>query len=197
MEIENTAVPLTFGSGPSDPLRLGDEPGTWVQVVIDAPIDVVFALVTDISLPARFSEEFLGAHWADAGTSAEDATGTTGTADVPSVGAMFIGRSQHQALGEWEAPSFVEFYEPDKTFGWATVDATNPGSRWRYDLMLEDTGTRLRYSMSLGPGPSGLSIAIEAMPEKEPRILRRRIGEHHANMLRTIEGIRAIAEDRA
>jgi hypothetical protein len=59
--------------------------------------------------------------------------------------------------------------------------------------MPEGSGTRLRYSMSMGPGPSGISIAIEAMPDKEPRILLRRLGEHHANMTRTVEGIASLA----
>jgi len=48
--------------------------------------------------------------------------------------------------------------------------------------------------MSMGPGPSGISVAIEAMPDKEPRILQRRILEHHVNMMRTVEGIKTIAE---
>jgi hypothetical protein len=48
--------------------------------------------------------------------------------------------------------------------------------------------------MSIGPGPSGLSIAIEAMPDKEPRILERRLTEHHANMTRTLRGIAELAE---
>jgi len=110
------------------------------------------------------------------------------------VGATFIGRSRHEALGEWETPSFVEVLVEGRSFGWSTVDMTNPGSRWRYDLVPEDGGTRLRYSMSIGPGPSGISIAIEAMPHKEPRILLRRLTEHHANMLRTVEGVRDLAE---
>jgi len=45
-----------------------------------------------------------------------------------------------------------------------------------------------------GPGPLGISVAIEAMPDKEPRILQRRILEHHVNMMRTVEGIKTIAE---
>ena len=172
-------VPLTFGSGPSDPLRLADEPGTWAEVEIAAPPARVWALVTDIDLPARFSEEFEGATW---------------TGDGPALGASFVGRNRHPAIGEWEVASFVDVYDEGRSFGWATVDASNPGARWRFDLEPTDAGTRLRFSMTMGPGPSGISIAIEAMPEKEPRILKRRVGEHHANMVRTLEGIAALAE---
>ena len=180
LHLPEEEVPVTFRSGPSDPLRLGDEPGTWVEVLIDAPSPVVWALITDINLPARFSEEFLGAAWVSDGP--------------PAVGAVFNGRNRHEALGEWETPAFVEVLDEGRSFGWATVDASNPGSRWRYDLTPQDGRTRLRYSVSIGPGPSGLSIAIEAMPDKEPRIIMRRLKEHHANMHRTVLGIRGLAE---
>jgi uncharacterized protein YndB with AHSA1/START domain len=172
-------IPRTFGSGPSDPLTLADEPGTWAEVVVAAPPDRVWELVTDIELPARFSEEFVGASWVGEG---------------PALGASFVGRSFHPATGEWEAESFVDVYEEGRRFGWATVDPANPGSRWRFELEPVAEGTRLRFAMSIGPGPSGLSIAIEARPDKEPRILERRLTEHHANMERTLEGIAALAE---
>jgi hypothetical protein len=48
--------------------------------------------------------------------------------------------------------------------------------------------------MQIGPAPSGLSPAIAAMPDKEERIIARRLDEHRANMLRTIEGIKALVE---
>jgi hypothetical protein len=174
-------VPITFCSGPSDPVRLADEPGTWVEVEIAAPPERVWQLVTDLDIPSRFSEEFLGARWVD---------------DGPAVGASFLGRNRHPAIGEWEVASFVDVCDAPHRFGWATIDASNPGSRWRFDLTATEAGTRLRYSMSIGPGPSGITMAIESMPDKEPRILRRRLAEHHANMVRTVDGIAALAEGR-
>jgi hypothetical protein len=164
------------------PITLADEPGTSAEVVIAAPPERVWELVTDIELPARFSDEFLGASWVGG--------------EGPAVGASFVGRSMHPAMGEWEAESFVEYYEEGRRFGWATVSLSNPGSRWCFELEPVEGGTRLRYSMSIGPGPSGLSIAIEARPDKEPRILERRLTEHHANMVRTLQGIAELAEGR-
>ena len=175
-------VPRTFESGPSNPVCLADQPGTWVEIDVAASPERVWPLVVDLDVPARFSEEFLGASW--------DAQG-------PAVGASFVGRSGHPALGEWEVRSFVEVYEPMRAFAWATQDPDRPGARWRFDLAPCEGGTRLRYSMSIGPGASGISIAIEAMPDKEPRILDRRVGEHHANMTRTVAGIRTLAEAQA
>jgi hypothetical protein len=147
--------------------------------VIDAPVERVWEVVTDINLPARFSDEFDGAYWTGAG---------------PALGASFIGRNRHAAIGEWDVESFVDVFEEGRSFGWATITRDNPGSRWRFDLEPNGDGVRLRYFLSIGPGPSGISMPIESMPDKEPRILRRRILEHHANMARTLEGLKATAE---
>jgi len=75
-----------------------------------------------------------------------------------------------------------------KEFGWVTSDPDNPGAQWLFDLSSIAGATRLRYSVRLGPGPSGISRAIEQMPDKEPRILFRRINEHRANMQKMVDG---------
>ena len=46
----------------------------------------------------------------------------------------------------------------------------------------------------IGPGPSGTSKAITNNPGRESRVLRRRIDEVQANMQRTVEGIKQLAE---
>lgn len=179
--VDSRPIPRTYGSGPGDPVRLADEPGTWAEIEIAAPSEVVWRLVTDLDVPARFSTEFLGASWVGGGG--------------PALGARFVGRNRHPVVGEWEAPATVDAFADGRTFGWAIGDPAHPGARWRFDLAPIDGGTCLRYSMSIGPGPSGLSPAIAAMPDKEPQILDRRIAEHHANMVRTLEGIKQIAEE--
>jgi len=171
----------TWESGPSDPPRLSDGPGTSVEIDIDAPPTVVWAIVTDISFGARFSEEFVGARWADGH-------------DRAALGAGFIGSNKHTAIGEWDVSCFVHRYVEHSEFGWVTSSVDHPGAQWLFTLTPLDSGTRLRYSMILGPGPSGLSPAIERMPDKEPRILQRRIDEHRANMQRVVEGIKDAAE---
>jgi len=182
----STAIPAggprTFEFGPSDPVTLADGPGTWVELEVAAPIEVVWDLVTDIDLPSQFSREYLGGRWTGAGAA---------------LGASFMGRNRHERVGEWEVESFVDVYEPPQAFGWATVDRDNPGSRWRFVLSATDAGTLLRYELILGPGPSGLTPAIAAMPDKEARILDRRLAEHHANMVTTVAGIGRLAESAA
>jgi len=80
--------------------------------------------------------------------------------------------------------------------GWAVGDPDQPSALWRFTLVADadGTGTRLTQWMQIGPGPSGISAAIEAMPDKESRILQRRLGEHSANMAATLAGIKEVAE---
>jgi nitroreductase len=170
----------TFERGPADPIRFEDGPGAVAEIDIDAPTGKVWAIVTDINLPARFSDEFLGAEWAG---------------DDRGVGAMFHGRNRHNAVGEWSVPCFVEALDERRRFGWCTSDPDHPGARWRFDLEPNGGRTRLRFSYRMGPGPSGTTMAIAAHPGKEARVLRRRLGEVSANMQRTVSGIKEIAED--
>lgn len=168
----------TWAAGPSDPPCLADGPGTVVEVDIKAPIEQVWDLVTDISFGAQFSTEFLGARWAEGH-------------DGPGLGAEFIGSNRHEAIGEWEVPCFVHRYREHAEFGWVTSDPDNPGAQWCFELSRIAGAVRLRHSLTIGPGPSGITMAIESMPEKEPRILYRRVGEHRANMQRVVDGVKA------
>lgn len=168
----------TWQSGPSDPACLADGPGTVVEADIKAPIDKVWKLVTDIEFGAQFSPEFVGAQWADG-------------FDGPALGAQFIGSNKHDAIGEWDVPCFVHRHIELREFGWVTSDPDKPGAQWCFELDRIAGATRLRYSLILGPGPSGITRAINSMPEKEPRILHRRIEEHRGNMQKVVDGIKA------
>ncbi|MDQ1395433.1 MAG: hypothetical protein QOG64_692, partial [Acidimicrobiaceae bacterium] len=46
-------------------MRYAEGPSVEVTTRIAAPVAVVWAAVTDINLPAAFSEEFQGAAWVD------------------------------------------------------------------------------------------------------------------------------------
>jgi hypothetical protein len=165
-------------------LRYADCPTTDAELVIDAPPAVVWPLVCDIQTPARFSSEFQGGDWLD------QATG-------PALGARFRGRNFHAARGSWQTESTVCEFEPERAFGWAVGDPARPSARWRFTLEPAGPGTRITQWMQMGPGESGVSELIEQMPDKEHRILRRRLAEHHANMTATLAGIKSLAEQRA
>jgi uncharacterized protein YndB with AHSA1/START domain len=168
---------------PSGELRFADGPSTEVDVLIDASPEAVWALVADIQLPARFSDEFLGATWTDGGADPE-----------PRVGRRFVGRNRHPAIGEWETTAVVVECEPPRVLGWVIGEPEQPSASWRFTLAPEGERTRLAQWMRVGPARSGINLAIDAMPDKEGRILRRRLGELHANMAATLQGIKAAAE---
>jgi hypothetical protein len=138
-------------------------------------MEAIWDVVTDIDLPAAFSTECLGAEWIDEG---------------PALGARFVGHNRHEALGQWDTTSWVNRYEPPHAFGWAVSDPDSPSATWWFLLEQEDSGVRVRQGGRMGPAPSGLNIAISAMPDKEERIVARRLAEWEQNMLATLEGIK-------
>lgn len=160
--------------------RFEDDPVVEVSTSIHAPIDAVWDLVTDITLPARFQDEFVEAEWID---------------DGPALGARFIGRN-NRGERRWETTSWVVAYEPMSAFGWAVSDQDNPGATWTYYLDEADTATILRFHRVLGPGPSGLTAAIERNPEAEEAIIAARDEEQRQNMQAVVAGIRELAEGR-
>jgi nitroreductase len=171
----------TFERGPQPGNRLADGPGTVVEADIAAPAEAVWALVTDINVPAAFSTEFQGARW-----EGEDR----------GVGATFLARNNHPAIGEYEIRCWIDAREENRAFGWRTSDPDQPGARWRFELEPGPGRTRLRFSAVIGPGISGTSRAVEQMPDKEERIILRRIREFRPNMQRTVDGIKDLAENQ-
>ena len=55
-------------------------------------------------------------------------------------------------------------------------------------------GVLIRQWGRMGPGPSGLTVGIAAQPEKEARIVARRMAEWQQNMQANLDWIRSQAE---
>jgi len=164
--------------------RYADCPSTEAEILIDAPAGVVWDLVTDINLPARFSNEFQGAEWLDGATHAE-------------VGARFCGTNQHPALGTWETVLTVVECEPNRSFVYVNGEVDEPMALWRFRLEPAGDQVRLVQFARIGPARSGLSIAIDAMPDKEQRIIARRLHEFRTNMEANLAGVKELAEAAA
>jgi Polyketide cyclase / dehydrase and lipid transport len=156
-------------------VRYADGPTVEVEVLVDAPAAAVWALVSDITTPVRFSAELQEVHWIDE--------------------QRFVGRSSHPAIGNWETTCTVVGREPERVFAWVVGDTDAPSAEWRFVLEPAGGRTLLRQWMRMGPGRSGLNLAIDARPDKEERIVARRLEEHRANMETTVEGIRRLAEE--
>ena len=91
-------------------MRYDEGPTAHAEVVIDAPVEVVWALVTDINLPAQFSKEFRGATWIDEG---------------PAMGAL---RWSQLAQGHGRVGDGLH-RQPLRSaaeFGWCVTDADEP-----------------------------------------------------------------------
>jgi uncharacterized membrane protein len=161
--------------------RYADKPTVEVQIWIDAPPQRVWALVCDVELMPSMSSELQSVEWLD-------------DMSRPAVGARFVGRSKHEALGEWATTSHVVEFEPERVFAWAVGDPHNPTAIWRFRLEPKDGGTQLSHWMQLGPARSGLSFAIDRMPDKEQKIVFVRMREFEHNMTVTLEGIKKLAE---
>jgi hypothetical protein len=155
-------------------VRYADGPTVEVDTLVDALPAVVWSLVSDVTTPVRFSDELQEVRWIDE--------------------QRFVGRNSHPAAGTWETTCTVVAREPEREFGWVVGDPAHPSASWRFTLEPAGGGTLLRQWMRMGPAPSGLTPAIEARPDKEERIVARRLSEHRANMQRTVDGIKQLAE---
>ncbi|MCL1587912.1 MAG: SRPBCC family protein [Actinomycetia bacterium] len=158
--------------------RFADGPVVEVSVSIDAPVEAVWDLVTDINIAARFQDEFQEADWLD---------------DGPHLGARFVGRNR---MGDqtWETTSTIVAFQPGALFRWAVEDVDNPVATWTFELIPAEYGTRLSFHRVVGPGRSGLTWAIKQDPDHEEEIIALRDAQHLEHMQAVLDGIKELAE---
>src|SRR6478672_3208978 len=158
-----------------------DCPVAAAQILSEAPPERVWSLVSDIALMAELSSELQEGTWLD---------GVTG----PAVGRRFTGRNAHPAMGDWETVSTVTECDPPHRFAWAVGDPAHPSATWRFTVTPDGDGTRLEQWYQMGPARSGLNIAIDAMPDKEQKIVFVRMREHESAMQHNLAEIKNRAE---
>ncbi|MGI9528758.1 MAG: SRPBCC family protein [Acidimicrobiia bacterium] len=158
--------------------RFADGPTVEVIAHINAPASVVWSYIADINLSARFQDEFVEAEWLDAG---------------PALDARFLGRNVSGSRS-WETTSTVVGFEPNRLFAWAVDDVDNPGATWTFRIEENGTNTVLIYHRVVGPGPSGLTAAIEKYPEREEEFIDNRDAQHRKHMQAVVDGVKELAE---
>lgn len=161
--------------------RYADKPTVEASTWIDADPAKVFELVSDIKLMPALSNELQAVEWVDG-------------VDAPRVGARFVGHNEHQAFGQWSSTSQIVSYDEPREFAWAVGDPATPAATWRFRLTPRDGGTALSYWMQMGPGRSGLSLAIDQMPDKEQKIVFVRLREFEDAMSKTLAAVKRLAE---
>ncbi|GGO54962.1 SRPBCC family protein [Streptomyces lasiicapitis] len=165
-------------------VRYAEGPTVEVRTWIDAPPGRVWDFVSDIARMPERSGELRAVEWLDG-------------AVAPTRGACFAGHNKHEALGEWTTVSHVVECEAPRVFGWAVTDPEHPTATWRFSLRERDGGTELTHWMRMGPARSGISLAIERMPEKEQKIVFVRMRELEQGMRVTVDAIKGLAESGA
>ncbi|HEX3827056.1 MAG TPA: SRPBCC family protein [Sporichthyaceae bacterium] len=162
-------------------MRYADCPSVDATIVVGAAPDRVWELVSDIAVIAALSRETKSVEWVD---------GAAG----PALGSRFRGVNSHEAVGEWTTVSTVVVCDPARAFQWDVGTVESPAASWGYELTPVADGTQLRAWGRLGPGPSNLTKAIDKFPEKEERIVARRLDEFRVGVEKTLAGIKSLAE---
>ena len=99
-------------------MKYAESPGVASTVLIDAPPEKVWALVSDPMTPARFENELVKAEWENAPNGAE-------------LGATFRGFNHHPDLGwSWEVVCVINRYEEGRLFGWSAGDVESAAAQW-------------------------------------------------------------------
>jgi hypothetical protein len=161
--------------------RYSDSPTVEASTWVNADPGRVWSLVSDIQLMPTLSNELKSVEWIDG-------------ADRPRVGASFVGHNEHDAFGQWSTTSKVVACEEPREFAWSVGDPDEPSAIWRFRLTPRDGGTALSYWMQMGPGRSGLSMAIDSMPDKEQKIVFVRLREFETAIGKTLASIKRLAE---
>ncbi|CAM02280.1 uncharacterized protein YndB with AHSA1/START domain [Saccharopolyspora erythraea NRRL 2338] len=162
--------------------RYADGPVVRVQTWVAAPPSRVWEFVSDVERMPDLSDELQSVRWVAPST-------------CPALGARFVGSSRHESLGEWSTSSRVVEFDPPRVFAWEVEGPdADPSATWRFTVEPDGGGTSLRQEVRMGPGRSGLSLAIERMPEKEQKIVFVRMREFEANMTRTLAAVKELAE---
>ena len=144
----------------------------WVEVThqFDAPIDVVWALLTDVERMAGLGPEHTHAEWVSA---------------ERGVGAQFDGANKSYGM-EWTLPCFVTEWEPPRRFSWAVLEQDNPSSVWSYVLREAESGTEVVQRFEHGPNYSFTRMWAEESPDQAEAIIDRRLNTLREHMQTTL-----------
>lgn len=158
-------------------MRYRDQPSVEATQRVRCDVATAWRYVTDITLPVQSSPELQSVEWLDG-------------ADGLKVGARFLGRNRNEHMGDWETTSQVMEVEDQKRWVWSVIVNDEVSTTWAYELEPTSEGTLIRQWARMGPGVNGLTAAIAAQPDKEARIIERRLKYWHDVMAANLEWIR-------
>ena len=150
-----------------------------MSIGVAASPEVLWPLVSDPAVPARFSDELQEAAFLDGGRAA--------------VGAVIEGRNAN-GPATWTTRSDVVICDAPRRFSWATGGAATPAATWSFEVVRADGGATLTHTVVLHDGAPPLAPAIAADPERAAEIVQGRLAVLLASMTKTVSGIAALAE---
>ena len=151
--------------------------GGSASVVVRAPADTIWALVSDITRTGEWSPENTGGVWLD---------GATG----PAVGARFKGANR-RGRTKWSTTCRVIASDPGRQFAFETGREGKPETLWRYVLEPAGDGeTKVTESFELVK-PLG---AVSNLVTRITTGVRDRRADLEANVRASLARIKAIAE---
>ncbi len=155
--------------------RVSDEDmGDSVSVVIDAPVEKIWGIVTDVTNTKKIAAETLDAEWMD---------GATG----PAVGVKFRGQVKRNGRGPaYWTECLIETCDVNEDFGFAVVGGDRRINTWRYQFEAVDGGVKVTESFALVGSPFTRAYWALAGGMRRPTNLR--------NMQTTLENIKREAE---
>lgn len=148
----------------------------------------IWAHCTDPALPTENSTELQGARWDPDGP-------------APGLGARILGHNRRRSF-EWRTVSTVVEWDPPRRWSYEVrsgLDLSTPLSQWWYTIEDHGDGTAtVTHRVRLGPGPSGLTMAIERDPDAEEQIVEGRLAFLAGSMEANLRALaRAVCEGPA
>jgi uncharacterized protein YndB with AHSA1/START domain len=127
-------------------------------VVISAPIDAVWGLISDVTRTGEWSVECRGAEWLDGATTAV-------------AGARFRGKNRRNATSWSRVCEVLEVDAPHR-FVWKTLPTRllPDSTRWEFALTTHDSGTKLTERMQVLKIPAAYDRLFAAfLPQHRDR----------------------------
>jgi uncharacterized protein YndB with AHSA1/START domain len=151
--------------------------GGRASVVIGAPPERVWEVVSDVTRTGEWSPENTGGVWLD---------GATG----PVVGARFRGMNR-RGRARWATSCEVMAAVPGREFAFVTGTAAKPKTLWRYILEPTGDGTRVTESFELVK-PVG---AVSRLVTRVTTGVRDRRADLEENVRTSLANLKRILED--
>ena len=147
---------------------------TEKSILIRAPAEAVYRLVSDPMRMAEWSPECERCRWAKGSTSAEP-------------GARFRGTSRN-GRRRWTTTSTITDMRPAQLLAWEVTYFRRPVARWEYRVEPAEDGIRLIETVEDRRGPllRAVSPLITGSPDRDQR--------NAATMETTLEAVRTAAE---